>query len=111
MVDSPEYPVTAPQVRCDTELPGNINPGCIFSGVRPVLVYDSADPNVNQLAAHIRNAQNSGLPGRYPDGLPLSRATDGAIQEANRLIACPQADKAGPPRPAGFECDEYPFAS
>lgn len=107
---SPIARPTPPVVRCDLVLPGNINPGCVFSQLRPVLIYSLGDPFRNQLANHIRQAQASGLPGAYPNGAPLTRA-DSGIQQANRLISCPLQANGGPPRPVGFECDEYPFAS
>lgn len=54
-----------------------------------------------QLAQHIQAAQDSGLPN------VLTRVTDPNISDANRATACPSSY----PRPDGFSCDEYPFAS
>ncbi|MER7870311.1 hypothetical protein ABTZ90_25140 [Streptomyces cellulosae] len=54
---------------------------------------------------------SSGLPGAYPDGQPLTRQTDDTTITSNRNTACPQASSGGYPRPTGYSCDEYPFAS
>jgi hypothetical protein len=72
----------------------------------PVMTYALGGP-YPELAAHIRDAQASGLPGAYPYGDPLTRLVDEGLQEANRNAACPGSY----PRPEGKSCDEYPFAS
>ena len=56
---------------------------------------------------HVRDAQNSGLPGAYPDGTPLTRLTDATLSRRNGDTACPDSY----PRPSGYSCDEYPFRS
>lgn len=91
--------VTPPQVRCDNATPGT-GIGCVFPGYVPTMAYSLSGPYA-QLAQHIQDAQGSGLP------TTLTRVTDPNIQDANRATACP----AGYPRPDGFSCDEYPFAS
>lgn len=93
-------------VRCDNALPGASYGGCVFSDYVSTMVYKLSGP-YPLLAQHIRDGQASGLPGAYPSGTPLRRLTDSTIQEQNRTTACPSSY----PRPPGFSCDEYPFAS
>lgn len=57
------------------------------------------------LAAHVSQAQNSGLPGAT-FAAPLNRLRDATAINANRNLACGDA-----PSIAGFSCDEYPLAS
>jgi len=90
---------TPPRVRCDNATPGK-GVGCVFPDYQPTMVYSLSGP-YPQLAQHIQAAQNSGLP------TVLTRATDPNINDANRATACPDSY----PRPDGFSCDEYPFAS
>jgi hypothetical protein len=95
----------APNVRCDRALPGRTSVGCVFPSVTMGLLYsDTAWP---QLASHVRRAQASGLPGAWPNGVPLTRLVNLKLQELNRRKACPSSR----PRPKGKSCDEYPFAS
>ena len=93
---------TAP-VRCDNMLPGR-GPGCVFE-VIPELNYSLSGP-YPELAAHIRDAQQSGLPGGSSTR-PLHRLTDSDMREKNRNTSCPSSLT----RPPGTDCDEYPFAS
>jgi hypothetical protein len=98
-------PVTAPRNRCDRALPGDTTLGCVFPDVVMGLLYSrSALPD---LVSHITRAQNSGLPGKFPSGTPLTRLTDPTQRDRNQRKACPK----GFPRPTGKTCDEYPFAS
>ena len=94
------------EVRCDNALPGVTRVGCVFTAYTPTLVYSMNGP-FPVLAQHIRDAQASGLPGAYPNGTPLRRLTDPVMRDRNRATACPSSY----PRPPGFTCDEYPFAS
>jgi hypothetical protein len=92
-----------PQVRCDGFF-GVF--GCVFRGVKPVLVIDGFDPRITQYARHVKQAQASTGHGT-PFSQPLTKTTDPRITSANGRIACP-------PRritPPGKTCDEYPFAS
>jgi hypothetical protein len=99
-----------PGVRCDNALPGSSVPGCVFPDYTPAMIY-SQSGTYPQLAQHISDAQNSGLPGAYPNGTPLQRLTDQTLIGQNRTTACPPASAGGYPRPPGLSCDEYPFAS
>lgn len=95
-------------VRCDNV----IKPaGCIFPEATPVIYYYTG--NYPTLAQHIFAAQLSGLPGSQFLGerVPLHRLQDPLVRNANRATACPQNRDGGPRRPAGYSCDEYPFAS
>lgn len=98
-----------PTVRCDNAVPGYRIAGCIWPDWPGVLSYQwNTYP---ELANHIWNAQQSGLPGAYPglapNGSPLTRLTDETLKVKNRNKACPTSY----PRPSGKSCDEYPFAS
>jgi hypothetical protein len=87
--------------RCDDALGITTPVGCAFPSVRPELeVPRSRYPTY---ARHIELALNFGLQ------RVLTRTQNQVLTEANRDTACP----TGPsyPRPAGFSCDEYPFAS
>jgi hypothetical protein len=81
-----------------------------YSGVFPLNFTPTMEywrwGEYSELARHIQEAQWSGLPGA-PGGSPLTRLTDGGLQELNRTFACP----GHYPRPPGRSCDEYPFAS
>ncbi|WP_145735788.1 NucA/NucB deoxyribonuclease domain-containing protein [Saccharopolyspora dendranthemae] len=90
-------------VRCDTATP-NAAAGCVLSRFTPTLTYTHA--RNGELAAHVADAQASGLPGS-PLHSPLTRQTDPELITKNRAVACPSSR----PRPPGDECDEYPFAS
>jgi hypothetical protein len=96
----------APAMRSDDALP-NVVPGCAI----PDVVTGSAYYSLSQFptfGAHVAAAQASGLPGgQYP--YPLHRLVNSVLQEQNRDTACPK--NASLPRPDGFSCDEYPFAS
>ena len=100
--------LSTPNVRCDHANPmDSRSVGCIVPGSTPWVTY-SLSGAYPTLAHHIRDAQSSGLPGRYsPRGAPLTRTSNKATQKANRKIACPGSLD----RPDGRSCDEYPFAS
>ncbi|WP_420752881.1 LGFP repeat-containing protein, partial [Rhodococcus sp. O3] len=59
-----------PEVRCDRN---DRDQGCVVPAAEPILDMTTR-PNASEHAAHIGNAQRSGLPGG-PGGVPLSRAT------------------------------------
>ena len=92
-----------PGHRCDDALPGS-GPGCVQSSFKPHLALDKTNyPNYRE---HIRIAQ---MPvGGQPN--ELNRTTNVALMAANRNVACPPSSPTYP-RPPGYECDEYPFAS
>ncbi|AZS87220.1 hypothetical protein ELQ87_25525 [Streptomyces griseoviridis] len=97
-------------IRCDNNTKGVSKVGCVFKDYVPTNVVSLSGLYPNY-ARHIKEAQESGLPGAYPDGQPLTRQTDSAEATTNRRTACPQASNGGYPRPTGYSCDEYPFAS
>ncbi|GAA3844265.1 hypothetical protein GCM10022226_79200 [Sphaerisporangium flaviroseum] len=92
-------------VRCDNSLPGSSTPGCVNEGYDPRMEYSLTGP-WPELAQHIKDAQNDGLPGAL-DYEPLHRLVNETYQENNRRRACPDTL----PRPTGKSCDEYPMAS
>lgn len=92
-----------PTIRCDKAVPGVTTTGCVFTIVEPWIQY----PIGTTFADHVIAAQASGLKGAYASGQPLHRLVNTAVQNLNRNTACP----ASLPRPTGFSCDEYPFAS
>lgn len=100
-----EYNPYTPIVRCDRATPGR-GVGCVFSEYIPAIIY-SRSGDVAELARHIGDAQNSGLPGAFPNGAPLTRLLAGDDSRDNRTRACPDSYS----RPAGKSCDEYPFAT
>jgi hypothetical protein len=88
-----------PAHRCDDALGAGTPVGCAFPTVRPILEVPRT--RYPMYARHIELAINHGVPS------VLTRTTSGALNAANRARACPSSY----PRPAGYECDEYPFAS
>lgn len=62
---------------------------------------------LDEFRAHVRSAQQSGLPGSF-DGMPLERIATKSTIKANRAGTC--GGVTGP-RNNGKSCDEYPFAS
>ncbi|BCJ68438.1 NucA/NucB deoxyribonuclease domain-containing protein [Polymorphospora rubra] len=90
-----------PGHRCDDALPGG-TAGCANQDFVPTL--DVPESRYPMYASHIRHAiRTTNLPSQ------LTRTTNSAVIDANRNTSCP----TGPsyPRPAGYTCDEYPFAS
>ena len=104
--------------RCDNALPGYAVAGCVATAEVPDVPSGRDDPI--QPVFIINSGQNGGwsndvLTGIYtglPGGSkydPLTRTTDQSIRDANNRAACPTARQH--PRPVGYQCDEYPFAS
>jgi hypothetical protein len=89
-----------PGHRCDNALPGyKSRPGCVQERWQPTLgVSQARYPNYFN---HIASSQTVGTP------RVLHRTTDDAIHTLNRTISC----GASKGLPAGYTCDEYPFAS
>ncbi|MFW1984443.1 NucA/NucB deoxyribonuclease domain-containing protein [Acinetobacter guillouiae] len=125
-----------PVVRCDVKLAKSNTSGCVFFDAPAVMrtINLTTTPEVRESAEHIRDAQNSGLPGRYvpqEDSIlpgygsqPLKRLRDFAARKANRefsLGICraqdntysetcdPDGDSDDPE--VSCQCDEYPFAA
>ena len=92
-------------IRCDHWYPtGWASPGCVFPAYVPS-VDISALPTI---AKNIRLVQNRGIHiGQPGSGHPLHRNTGVQESNNNRSISCPESV----PRPTGYQCDEYPFAS
>ncbi len=104
----PTNDMTLPQppVRCDNALPGTSKIGCVMPYI-PEMVYAKRG-EYPELAKHIEYAQNTKhLPGKHGTTKYLTRLTDKTKIRQNRDKACPSSRH----RPAGKQCDEYPFAS
>lgn len=92
--------------RCDDIIRGSgVGAGCVFPSFAPVLTTMA---NLPHIRANIKRIQQAG-PHHYGKlgNSPLTRATSTAVERANRRVACP---RNRPGRPAGYSCDEYPFA-
>ncbi|SEE65836.1 Deoxyribonuclease NucA/NucB [Streptomyces sp. 2231.1] len=101
-----EMTLPQPPVRCDNALPGTSRIGCVMPYI-PEMVYAKRG-EYPELAKHIEYAQNTKhLPGKHGTTKYLTRLTDKAKIRQNRDKACPSSRH----RPAGKQCDEYPFAS
>ncbi|MFD3938143.1 NucA/NucB deoxyribonuclease domain-containing protein [Streptomyces sp. NPDC058611] len=108
-------------VRYDTQGPSaGKHRGTVFPGARSELKLSLRDPEVNESARHILDAQT--LPDRtfpseagktVPGGTtPLHRLIDKDLQEANRDRAIKTCtDVWGDYKGSGLDCDEYPFSS
>jgi len=89
--------------RCDDAI--SKFPGCVFPEFIPVMTEMQVLPHIR---ANIRRIQGHGLHlGEFGKGHPLHHITDPAQQRRNHDFLCPPSR----PRPAGKQCDEYPFAS
>jgi hypothetical protein len=91
--------------RCDNAMPAPRKPGCVFGNIPATVEFSQS--SYPTFVSHIQHAQDSGLPGRVDSGTYLTRLTDTTLRDANRAKACPTSW----PRPTGYSCDEYPFAS
>ncbi|SCG39991.1 PKD domain-containing protein [Micromonospora coxensis] len=125
-------------IRCDSAtIFGSKRRGaCIFDDVTPHLQYSVKDPKVDEVAEHIRCAQEAPycatwpakdtaklIPGKFVEGqrndlLALHRVrsakTNSPIADANRRVvraACAKLPTHVYDTSKGQECDEYPFAS
>ncbi|MEU8899188.1 hypothetical protein AB0C65_25245 [Nocardia sp. NPDC048505] len=95
----------APTVRCDA-IENRNTTGCVVPAAEPILDYTTR--NVPDVATHVRYAQASGLPGSPTSTNPLIRLLDPVAMQNNRNASC---NRVPGPRPAGQQCDEYPFAA
>lgn len=110
---SPDTPSARPgrpaQVRCDSEKVGSgTGRGCVNWRYTPTYTLDGTDPNLFEVAGHIKWAQNNldnqwGVKG---EGKPLHMLKDEKLQKKNRQKACGNANP-----PQGKQCDEFPFAA
>lgn len=108
-VSDPVTVIPPVNLRCDNATPGQPWPGCVFPDYAPRYEMSLSGPD-SAIARHVLDAQTYGLPGTGTGGSPpLHRITDTSVIDANRQKACPSS--RGRPRPTGFNCDEYPFAS
>nr|WP_174505867.1 NucA/NucB deoxyribonuclease domain-containing protein [Acinetobacter sp. Marseille-Q1620] len=127
---------TLPTLRCDVSLAKANTKGCVFTDAPAVLnKIKITDPDVNESAIHIKEAQNSGKPGKYvaqsgsvmPDtsySAPLTRLRDATQRRKNRTASLNMC-KANfgsysstcaftgdsDETPQDCDCDEYPFAA
>jgi hypothetical protein len=92
-----------PGHRCDDALPGS-GPGCVQASYTPHLPLDRF-ASYPMYRNHIRAAIAQGDQPHL-----LNRTTNEVLRQANRAVSCPPSSPTYP-RPAGYECDEYPFAS
>jgi Deoxyribonuclease NucA/NucB len=92
-------------IRCDHWYPTNwTSPGCVFPAYVPSVDMSA----LSTIAKNIRLVQSRGIHiGQPGSGRPLHRNTGPQEADNNRSISCPESV----PRPAGYQCDEYPFAS
>lgn len=91
------------EIRCDNATVGNTKTGCVVPWYASALYYDPV--LYPTLAAHVRIAQASGLPGATFEN-PLYRTEVQEIIDENRRLACDDA-----PSVPNFSCDEYPIAT
>ncbi|WP_189082210.1 NucA/NucB deoxyribonuclease domain-containing protein [Mangrovihabitans endophyticus] len=90
-------------IRCDNATGGNPrSAGCVIPWYAAAVTYSHVQQRT--VAAHVEQAQGSGLPGATFDR-PLTRASD-TIRQRNRELACHDAVSL-----EGESCDEYPLAS
>jgi hypothetical protein len=98
------------QIRCNRA--GGL--GCVYPDFEPTFSLSLSDPTVAASAGLIAISQpglvaageRSGVPGERP----LVKESNGARIRANRRLAVRRCRRGGR-RPAGHDCDEYPFAS
>lgn len=97
------------EVRCDSEKVGSgTGRGCVNWRYTPTYTLDGTDPNLFEVAGHVKWAQNNlknqwGVKGK---GKPLHMLKDEKLQKKNRQKACGNANP-----PQGMSCDEFPFAA
>lgn len=127
-----------PEVRCDSGMAKKDSTGCIY--YEAAAIFRSlalSNPDVDESARHIKDAQESGQPGQFvpkspgsaladKDAVkPLSRERDQTAIRTNRNATkdtcverknspiqgeCGSGD-TDEPAGKGCDCDEYPFAS
>ena len=110
--NAPGYPTATAsssmsEIECDNATGANgfrpARVGCVVPWFPATVFYSqSANPT---LAAHVAQAQGSGLPGTGFAN-PLNRTVDPTVIKNNRALACGDA-----PSILNMSCDEYPLAS
>ncbi|AXF25278.1 hypothetical protein CUJ89_30130 [Burkholderia pyrrocinia] len=126
-----------PVIRCDVGLAKSSSQGCVYPEAPAILrTITATNPDVDESAIHIREAQAAGHPGRFvprgdgtifPDtwaSKPLARTRDAVLRRQNRDTSKKQClaiygsvngqcTFTGDPdeTPTDCDCDEYPFAS
>ncbi|MCU9953415.1 NucA/NucB deoxyribonuclease domain-containing protein [Burkholderia sp. BKH01] len=126
-----------PDIRCDVGLAKSGTQGCVYPDAPAILrTITATNPDVDESAIHIRDAQAAGLRGKFvprgdgtilPDeweSKPLTRLRDASMRQKNRAESkkqcvakygsvTGQCTFTGDPdeTPTDCDCDEYPFAS
>lgn len=92
-------------IRCDHLYPTAWRrPGCVLPVFKPTVDMSG----LHHIAKNIRKVQGRGIHVGRPGGPhPLHRTTSQQEADHNRRLVCPKHL----PRPKGYQCDEYPFAS
>lgn len=128
--------VHIPKIRCDIGLPKKNTRGCVYPDAPAVMrSVKTNDPDVDESAIHIRDAQAAGMPGKFVlkgdgsiragDGArALNRLRDEGGRKKNRATSTNQCVVqygkvngecafTGDPddKPSKCDCDEYPFAA
>lgn len=125
-----------PNIRCDVALVKSNSQGCIYPDAPAILrTIVTTNPDVDESAIHIREAQAAGRPGKFvpigngtifpaSESKSLTRTRDATLRRANRTeskdqcvvkygAVTGQCTFTGDPdeTPTDCDCDEYPFAS
>lgn len=125
-----------PTIRCDVGLAKTGTQGCVYPEAPAIMTSVKTDnPDVDESALHIKEAQAAGRPGRYvspSDGsikpafgsAELTRLRNEQARKNNRAVSKTQCiaqygkvnglcDFTGDPdeTPTNCDCDEYPFAA
>lgn len=128
--------VHVPQIRCDIGLAKSGTRGCVYPDAPAIMrSVKTNDPDVDESAAHIRDAQAAGMPGKFvargdgtilkgSEARPLTRLRDLVQRKKNRKTSTDQCvvqygkvtgqcTFTGDPddAPSDCDCDEYPFAA
>lgn len=101
--------------RCDSATYLGKNGACVFDRLRGTFKLSRSDKAVDQAAKHIYDALR-GASNIYPGKgktIPsiLTRTMDAKKKAANTAKAKAACKKKWPKKPAGKDCDEYPFKS
>lgn len=128
--------VHVPRIRCDIGLAKSNSRGCVYPDAPAIMrSVKTNDPDVDESAIHIKDAQAAGMPGKFisrSDGTifadsgarPLTRLRDETKRNDNRKASKTQCVAlygdvkgqctfTGDPddAPSDCDCDEYPFAA